>query len=101
MILYGAGNPVDAVRVLGRHVAHVHIKDAVASAQPGVNWGSEVAFGKGQVNAQAFLETLEFGGYKGPLVIEREAGMHRLDDVQHAISVLAGVLNPRPSADGE
>ena len=73
MLLYGAGNPVDAVRVLGRHVQHVHIKDAICSNQPGTRWGEEVAFGKGQVNAQAFLTTLRSGGYRGPLVIEREA----------------------------
>ena len=101
MLLYGAGNPVDAVRVLGRHVQHVHIKDAICSNQPGTRWGEEVAFGKGQVNAQAFLTTLRSGGYRGPLVIEREAGATRVADVQHAIGVLEAVLRPRPSADGE
>ncbi len=101
MILYGAGSPVDAIRVLGRHVHHVHIKDAIASSQPGTNWGEEVAFGKGQVNAMAFLDTLRFGGYRGPLVIEREAGAHRLADVHHAIGVLESVLAPHPSEDGE
>ncbi len=101
MLLYGAGNPVDAVRILGRHVRQVHIKDAICSDKPGVNWGEEVPFGKGQVNAQAFLTTLRSGGYRGPLVIEREAGNNRLADVQHAIGVLEDILQPRPSADGE
>jgi sugar phosphate isomerase/epimerase len=101
MLLYGSGNPVDAVRILGRHVQHVHIKDAVCSTQPGTRWGEEVAFGRGQVNAQAFLTTLRSGGYRGPLVIEREAGSTRMADVQHAIGVLESVLRPRPSADGE
>ena len=101
MLLYGAGNPVDAVRVLGRHVQHVHIKDAICSNQPGTRWGDEVAFGRGQVNAQAFLTSLRAGGYRGPLIIEREAGNSRMADVQHAIGVLEGVLCPRPSADGE
>jgi len=101
MLLYGAGNPVDAVRVLGRHVQHVHIKDAVCSAQPGTRWGDEVPFGKGQVNAQAFLTSLRAGGYRGPLIIEREAGNSRMTDIQHAIAVLQGVLCPRPSADSE
>ena len=101
MILYGSGNPVDAIRILGRHVHHVHIKDGIASAQPGTLWGEEVPFGKGQVNPLAFIESLRFGGYRGPLVIEREAGAHRVADVQHAIAVLRSVLVPRPTADGE
>ena len=92
MILYGAGNPVEAVRVLGRHVHHVHIKDAVGSSQPGVLWGEEVPFGKGDVDAAAFIESLRVGGYRGPLVIEREAGTHRIADVQEAIDVLRSVL---------
>jgi sugar phosphate isomerase/epimerase len=101
MILYGSGNPVDAVRVLDRHIHHVHIKDAVPSAKPGVQWGEEVPFGRGHVNAMAFIESLRFGGYRGPLVIEREAGATRVADIHHAVSVLAGILTPRPTADGE
>ncbi len=95
MILYGAGNPVDAIRVLGRHVHHVHIKDAVGSSQPGVLWGEEVPFGRGDVNAVAFIEVLRSVGYRGPLVIEREAGTHRSADVQQAIDVLRSVLAPQ------
>lgn len=101
MILYGAGNPVDAIRILGRHVRHVHIKDATTSSKPGTLWGEEVPFGKGDVNPTAFIETLRFGGYCGPLVIEREAGQHRNADVQHAIGVLRSVLTPRPDAAAE
>ena len=101
MILYGAGNPVDALRVLGRHVKHVHIKDAMASQTPGVAWGTEVPFGEGQVNALAFVESLRFGGYRGPLVIEREAGPKRMDDIRHAVAVLESILQPCPEADGE
>ena len=71
MILYGAGNPIDAISILGRHVKHVHIKDALPSAQPGVLWGKEVPFGSGVVNAAQFLAALREAGYRGPLMIER------------------------------
>lgn len=94
MILYGAGNPVDAVGILGRHVHHVHIKDGIGSSQPGVLWGEEVPFGKGSVNAIAFIESLRIGGYNAALVIEREAGTQRIADVGHAIGVLRSVLTP-------
>ena len=55
MLLYGAGDPIEAVHVLGRHIAHVHVKDAILSDQPAVTWGKEVPFGAGQVNPTAFL----------------------------------------------
>jgi sugar phosphate isomerase/epimerase len=88
MLMYGAGDPVEAIEVLGRHIRHVHVKDAVLSKQPGVIWGEEVPFGTGQVGAGRFLTALKKVHYTGPLVIEREAGSTRLADVQTAIQTL-------------
>lgn len=89
MILYGAGDPFEAIRVLGRHIAHVHVKDAKLSEHPGIEWGKEVPFGAGQVDPARFLESLQAIGYTGPLVIEREGrAPNRLDDIRHAVGVL-------------
>lgn len=88
MILYGAGDPIDAVRALGGHIRHVHIKDAAASTNPGVDWGEEVPFGTGQVGPRRFLAALDDIGYRGPLAIEREAGGQRMADVKTAIESL-------------
>jgi sugar phosphate isomerase/epimerase len=88
MILYGAGDPLEAIRVLGRHIQHVHIKDAIASDQPGTVWGEEVPFGTGHVDANEFAAALHAVGYRGPLVIEREAGNERVADVATAIQTL-------------
>lgn len=88
MILYGAGDPIEAIRVLGRHIRHVHIKDAILSEQPGIKWGQEVPFGAGQVGAKRFLAVLKQVGYAGPLVIEREAGEDRIGDVRRAVEAL-------------
>ena len=73
LILYGIGKPLDALRVVGSRVRSVHCKDATATTgKPGVDWGCEVPFGKGQVNAEQFLRVLKEIGYTGPLTIERE-----------------------------
>ncbi len=93
MILYGAGDPIEAIGTLGRHIRHVHVKDAVLSDAPGMKWGREVVFGQGQVGAERFLEALGDIGYEGPLVIEREAGENRMADVKAAIGVL-GATGP-------
>ena len=91
MILYGAGDPIEAIRTLGRHVRHVHVKDGTASTRPGEQWGEEVPFGTGQVGPQRFLAALHGIGYRGPLVIEREAGNQRMADVRAAIEALKAV----------
>ena len=92
MILYGAGDPIEAIETLGRHIRHVHIKDATLSTKPGTEWGKEVPFGSGQVPVHAFLRALRDIGYDGPLVIEREAGDSRLQDVRQAIDTLVAHL---------
>jgi sugar phosphate isomerase/epimerase len=91
MILYGAGDPIEAVQTLGRHVRHVHIKDGTASAAPGREWGEEVPFGRGGVGPERFLGALQRIGYRGPLVIEREAGNQRAADVRTAVETLRRV----------
>jgi len=88
MIMYGAGNPIEAVKLLSKHIRHVHIKDGTTAARPGVEWGKEVPFGSGEVNAPLFLQTLKQIGYTGPLAIEREAGNLRMDDVRTAIQTI-------------
>jgi len=92
MILYGAGDPIEAVQTLGRHIRHVHIKDGTLSKQPGVIWGEEVPFGQGQVGPRRFFTVLKSVGYTGPLVIEREAGNNRLADVRTAIETIRANL---------
>jgi L-ribulose-5-phosphate 3-epimerase len=92
MILYGAGDPIEAVQTLGRHIRHVHIKDGTLSKQPGVIWGEEVPFGQGQVGPRRFFNALKEVGYGGPLVIEREAGNNRLSDVRTAIEAIKANL---------
>lgn len=98
MILYGSGDPIEAVRTLGRHIRHVHIKDATASAKPGLEWGSEVAFGDGQVPHGQFIGALHAVNYAGPLTIEREAGDDRMGDVAYAMETLQSLESPAGDA---
>jgi sugar phosphate isomerase/epimerase len=88
MILYGAGDPIEAIGILGRHIAHVHVKDATLSDAPGATWGKEVPFGTGQVPPKEFLRALKDAGYTGPLCIEREAGDNRMEDIAFAVETL-------------
>lgn len=72
MILYGTGEPIEALKTVAQHVRSVHCKDGKWSDQPGETWGQEVALGEGDVDIRKYLETLKAIGYDGPLTIERE-----------------------------
>ncbi|MCH8047729.1 MAG: sugar phosphate isomerase/epimerase [Planctomycetes bacterium] len=72
MILYGSGEPIEALKLVGRYVRSVHCKDGTWAEKPGEEWGAEVALGEGDVGMEAYLRTLEEIGYTGPLTIERE-----------------------------
>lgn len=88
MILYGKGDPIDAVRVLSPWIHHLHIKDAVGADEPGT-WGAEVPWGDGEVGAAQFLGVLEKVGYAGAMAIEREGGEDRFGDIKLAVERLA------------
>jgi len=72
MILYGSGDPIEALKKVAAHVRSVHCKDATWAANPGKEWGAEVPLGDGEVGMETFLRTLSQIGYDGPLTIERE-----------------------------
>lgn len=72
MILYGSGEPIAALKQVGRYVRSVHLKDAKWAANPGQEWGQEVPLGEGDVGIETYLRTLDELGYTGPLTIERE-----------------------------
>lgn len=72
MILYGTGDPIEALQKVGPHVRGIHCKDATWAENPGKEFGAEVPIGEGAVNFEEYLRTLDRFGYTGPLTIERE-----------------------------
>ena len=79
MILYGTGDPIEALKKVGHLVRSIHCKDAkwAAPDQRGKGWGTEVALGDGDVGMENYLRTLLSVGYSGPLTIEREIAHDR------------------------
>jgi sugar phosphate isomerase/epimerase len=87
MLLYGKGDPIEALCVLAPWIRQVHVKDANQAAVPGT-WGEEVAAGTGRVDWHAFFSTLARIGFTGDIVIEREAGSQRIADIITAREVV-------------
>jgi L-ribulose-5-phosphate 3-epimerase len=71
LILYGKGNPVDAMDVIGHLVRGIHAKDGLFPTDPR-SLGKEVSIGEGRVDFPAVFERLRRVNYKGPITIERE-----------------------------
>ncbi|HUY88739.1 MAG TPA: sugar phosphate isomerase/epimerase family protein [Pirellulales bacterium] len=72
MILYGSGEPISALKKVGKYVRSVHCKDGTWAKRPGQDWGAETPLGEGDVGIENYLRTLDEIAYTGPLTIERE-----------------------------
>jgi len=90
MILYGTGRPVEAIEVLGPYIVHTHAKDGKWPKEEG-KLGEEVPLGEGEVDVPAYVRKLYEVGYRGPLVIEREAGADRIGDILRGKQLLERV----------
>jgi len=88
MVLYGSGDPIEALELLGRYVVGVHCKDGNWPTKPGL-LGEETPLGEGNVNIEAFVQKLKQIGYTGPLIIEREiTGEEQTRDILKAKELL-------------
>lgn len=71
LILYGKGEPVGALEVVGTRVRGLHAKDGLYPTDP-KKLGKEVAIGRGRVNFPEVIRSLRRLSYSGPITIERE-----------------------------
>jgi sugar phosphate isomerase/epimerase len=95
MILYGTGEPVEALRALGPRVVSVHCKDGdwPPEEAPG-SLGTERPLGQGAVGIPHFVAALKEIGFNGPLNVERETEdqSERLRDIAAAIGLLRTLI---------
>jgi L-ribulose-5-phosphate 3-epimerase len=71
LLMYGKGNPVDAMDVFGTLVRGIHAKDAVLPTGTR-ELGLEVPIGTGKVNFPLLFKKLKQVGYDRAITIERE-----------------------------
>ena len=88
MILYGAGEPIEALGLVGKYVRSVHCKDASRTRRPGQAWYEDAPLGQGDVGIEAFLRKLDELGYEGALTIEREFSPDQAGDIEAALRLL-------------
>ena len=91
MIMYGTGDPIEALEALQEHVVSVHCKDGDWPLRDKPELlGAEKPLGQGSVGIEAFVTKLKYIGYKGLLVVEREGveGDHRRRDIQEGVNLI-------------
>lgn len=93
ILIYGMGDPAEALAAFGDRIRGVHCKDANPPA-PGTARGRETPLGKGSTDFGALLGRLLDSGFRGPLVIERELppGPEQERDVAEAAKFLNSLL---------
>ncbi len=95
LILYGKGNPVDAVRVFGKYVRNTHIKDGLFpdAEGDGMQLGKETPVGEGLADIPTVLKMLKDLGYEGAYTIEREiTGEEQKRDIEKTAKYLRELM---------
>lgn len=88
LILYGKGNPLDALDVFGSHVRNLHAKDGVYPTN-GRELGKEVPVGEGKTNFKKLIPKLHALGFRGEIIIEREIeGDEQTRDIVKTVKLL-------------
>ncbi len=92
LILYGKGNPIDALDVFGRHVRNIHAKDGMYPTDP-MKLGRELKVGQGRVRFPEFVKRLKEIGFTGEFIIEREiSGEEQRRDIADTVEYLRALL---------
>ncbi len=92
LLMYGRGNPIDALAVFGPWVRCLHAKDGCVPTN-GIELGPEVKVGTGMVCYPVFMEKLFAAGFDGDLIIEREiSGEQQNRDIAETVSYLKAYL---------
>lgn len=92
ILVYGYGNPVDAIDVFGKYVRNIHGKDGCVPTNPR-EVGKETPIGKGMVDFRTMLKKLHDIGYDRYITIEREGGDSIDDDVVSGRKYLEDIWN--------
>ena len=92
LIMYGYGNPCDAVYTLGKYVRNIHAKDGLPPTEP-YKLGRGVPIGEGFVDFEKVFAQLNAIGYDRFVTIEREiSGDKQTEDIKNGIGYIKRIM---------
>ena len=92
LVVYGSDDPAQAVVKLGKRIENVHLKDALQSARPGVEYGRPASLGTGDAAIPRVISKLRVTGYAGPLLVETSSRDAGVETVQRAVDYLHSMV---------
>jgi sugar phosphate isomerase/epimerase len=98
MIMYGTGDPIEALEVLREYVVSVHCKDGDWPLRDKPELlGVERPLGEGSVGIDNFVAKLKEIGYTGLLTVEREGveGEQRRRDIQRGVDLIKSLIQQK------
>ncbi len=92
IMMYGKGNPVDAIDIFKGYINSIHAKDGDYPTEF-YSLGNERVVGEGSVNYPVFLPKLIRSGFTGDIFIEREiSGEQQVEDIKKTIKYIKNIL---------
>ena len=88
-LIVGGHSPMEAVELLGPHIAHVHACDAVRDIA--TRRSSEVELGRGSADFPELLGRLTEFDYRGWATIERRESPNPAGDIENAVEFLRAI----------
>ena len=89
--MYGKGNVVDALELLGKYVKSLHAKDGISVTEPN-KLGKEVPIPKGEVDFPRIIRILKEINFEGHITIECEMDNRNPDYYQKTIKYLEDLI---------
>jgi len=83
LLLYGKSQALPGIEVLKDYIINVHVKDGYWPKEKD-KIGDQAPIGQGEADIKGCVKKLVEVGYRGPLIIEREAGEDRIGDILRA-----------------
>jgi sugar phosphate isomerase/epimerase len=87
MVLYGSGDPIEAMETLAPHILQVHLKDAMPPAREG-RWGRQTPLGQGEVDWDAFFRVAASLPREVDAIIEREGSDNPVGEIRTAVGFI-------------
>ena len=94
LLIYGTDDPAVLADQLADRIRVIHCKDA-DPAKAGAPRGKETVLGKGSTRFAELLKKMLSGGFRGPLIIERELplGPEQEKDIAEAVGLIRSIIN--------
>ncbi|MCH7594949.1 MAG: sugar phosphate isomerase/epimerase [Planctomycetes bacterium] len=91
-VIYGTDEPLSALLRLRKRIECVHLKDAVRSHDPGVEFGQSTSPGLGDTGVARLVSKLRAQRFTGPLLVESSGSNSGIDAVRESLAYLRTLL---------